>query len=174
MKPTVGALLRGCIPTIAVAGMLLAAAPASLAAEAQGSDVAGVCRVVLGTQPGTSQDGACIDSLSHSARSLSEARTNDDARRACAASGATANDPAFDRCVVRKRHDMSDTRSIVRVRTPPTERAASPYSHASPREVRYRERLACASLGLDPDTRGFSACVTDLDAALFAADHPMN
>jgi hypothetical protein len=145
---------------------------ASAAQTAFAGNVAAVCQSVLGTDPGTSQQGACVDALSQSARHVAEHREQADARRTCAVARARADDPVFDRCVVQQRRARGDG--------PPAQvqassgRAAGPYSHASPSEIRYRERLACADLGLDPDAAGFASCVANLDSALFAADHPMN
>ena len=175
MRLTIATLRRVGVPTIAAVGLLLGAAqaaPAAPNAEAS-SGVADICRSVMGTDPGTSQQGACVDALSHSVRRLSDAGTHADARRACEANGVRTDDPAFDRCMVQRSHGARGEGPPARVQAT-SGRAAGPYSHASPSEIRYRERLACASLGLAPDTQAYASCVANLDSALFEADHPTN
>jgi hypothetical protein len=175
MRLTIGTLRRVWIPTIAAASVLLGAAQAAPAATyAEGrSGVADICRSVMGTSSGTSQQGACMDALSHSVRRLSDAGTHADARRACESTGLRADDPAFDRCIVQRIHGARGDGPPTRIQAT-SGRAAGPYSHASPSEIRYRERLACASLGLDPDTQAYASCVANLDSAMFEADHPTN
>jgi hypothetical protein len=175
MRLTIGTPVRVWIPAIAAASVLLGAAQAAPAAPyGEGSSgVHGICRSVMGTGPGTSQEGACVDALSHSVRRLSDSGTHADARRACEANGVRTDDPAFDRCVVQRIHGTRGDGPPARVQAT-SGRAAGPYSHASPSEIRYRERLACASIGLDPDTQAYASCVANLDSAMFEADHPTN
>ena len=47
------------------------------------------------------------------------------------------------------------------------------YAYASFRELRHREELSCGRLGIEPGSEAFVSCVSNLDAALFKADNPM-
>jgi hypothetical protein len=46
------------------------------------------------------------------------------------------------------------------------------YFDSSPRATARREELACASVGVDPATAAFDACVKELSSTLYAIDHP--
>ncbi len=55
----------------------------------------------------------------------------------------------------------------------PTAHPSRSFYTASNREISRREQLACAELGLTPDSTAFAGCVRDLKRTFFAIENPV-
>ena len=160
---------------LALGGALAAALPLypAAAAAAPASPVAGVCRSVMGLEPGQAQFEGCMESLGGTLGRIGGDRAVVDARRACLDRGLTLGTASLAVCTVQGRGATSARApTLVDASTAPT--AAKSWFYASNPERRQRERLACASLGLDPTGSAFDSCVAGLAGALFEADNPQN
>jgi hypothetical protein len=129
-----------------------------------------ICESVVGVRPGESHYGACIQSLTRSASVLDQVRALSSARAGCLARGLDPNTPEGARCVLTGRRAAAVPADPTLVSAP----KASSYLSASRAEARRRFETACASLGYDPTTRGFDACVTRLQSSMFLADNPLD
>lgn len=184
-------LTLGCIVRMAVrisnARTLLAAATAAIALGAAGYALAGpsdaaasgdapaavgeICRSTLGVTPGEAHYDACVDSLSATARNLGRGRGLVSAREACLQRGLSPDTPALSQCVLANRRADAAPTGVSETAYAGT---APSLFYASPSETHRREESSCAAMGLDPTTGAFVRCVANLQASLFAADHPMN
>jgi hypothetical protein len=121
---------------------------------------------------GTSDEGACTDSLTATAAMISKAEVTQQARQACVAQGVTDRGAAMAMCVVDTRDrgatpTLSIDRNVIRA-------GAKSYTRMNFKERHQAEEQSCATLGLQPDSAGFQSCVASLDAALFDADNPQS
>jgi hypothetical protein len=160
---------------LALSGALAAALPLypAAASAAPASPVAGVCRTVMGLESGEAQFEGCMESLGGTLGHIGGERAVVDSRRACLDRGLALGTASLAICAVQGQNAPSArTPTLVDATTAPT--AAKSWFYASNRERRQRERLACASLGLDPTGSAFDSCVAGLAGALFAADNPQN
>lgn len=147
-------------------------AQAQARAAEDDSAPARICVSVVGVRPGESHYGACVASLARSSSALDQARAQAAARADCLGRGLNPETPEGAQCVLA----ASQTPRPAPAATPLDAKiaAAGPYMRASPAEARLRQERACASLGFDPTTRGFTNCVTRLQSTLFMADNPLN
>ena len=151
-----------------------AAAPSpSLAAQhvadpAHGG-VSAICRSVMRLSPGTSDFGACTDSLGATLQQIGAARAIGDARQTCLDAGLRPGDPGLAVCEVKSRHAGIAREPLLQ---PASVEAGKSYPYMSFRERRRSEQLSCANLGLEPGGSAFGGCVAGLDAALLDADVP--
>jgi hypothetical protein len=135
----------------------------------QVSQVGELCRSVIGVRPGLELYSNCVESLSSSAARLNRTGAFQDARRACLDKGAPMAGPALAECELATAN-ATQVSAPLPVAAP--KGSDKSYFYASTRDIRRREQTACAELGYEPGSGGFSSCVASLDAALFAADHP--
>ncbi len=170
-----------CLSLAAAAAMALGSAalaapynPGDLAAG-QAAATADVCRSVMRLEPGEAHYNGCLESLSRALKGLEQNRGVQDAHAACMAKGLEPGSPALSACTV----TLSEAEDGGRLRlavgsadglTVPGGKKS--YAMASNGDIRARERLACALLGLDPTHAGFQGCVADLAQTLFALDNP--
>jgi hypothetical protein len=159
---------------LALAGAASLALPAAAAeAAAPPSPIDTVCRAVMGLEPGEARFVGCVDSLGGSLHAAKRDQALARSREACRDRGLEAGSPALAVCAVEGRGAVAAT-PIAAVDADAAPRAAKSWSYAPNGERRRRERLACASLGLDPTGQAFDGCAAGLAAALFAADNPQN
>ena len=129
-----------------------------------------ICQHTMRTVPGTSEEGACLDSLAATAAFNSTATATQQARHACEAKGIADQGAAMAMCIVDTRRRGAAPALLIDpslVRT-----SANPYTRMSFKDQRQAEEQSCATLGLQPDSGGFQSCVQTLDSALFDADNP--
>ena len=161
-----GATIVGTTGCAAQAGGLATAAATN---HAQAGEL---CRSVLGLDPAFRRYQDCVASLAQSAARLDQARALQTARDACLAKGANAGPGGLPECELRMASAVGPAAAGRPERAAaPAEARPKPYAYAAYREIRQRERLACARLGFEPIQQDFSDCVTSLDAALSASDH---
>jgi len=150
-------------------------------AGSQRAEIGQICQGVIGLQPGEEHYGVCVESLSDSMQNVDHSRSLGQARAGCMNEGLQPNTPELAECVL-KSADARAGEGMASAREPRTSRVSDmnqsgsvkSYFYTSPSDVHRREELACARLGLDPVSGGFGSCVAGLQAALFAADNPMN
>ena len=131
-----------------------------------------ICKNVIGLQQGEEHFDACMESLSMTERGLVEAAALTQARAQCLEGGAAPGTVALAECELRPAAARAARPAAV-IGTESVSKPARSYFMTSNEEVFQRERLACARLGVDPVDSEFGSCVADLQASLFAADHPM-
>jgi hypothetical protein len=117
-----------------------------------------LCQRVIGLAPGQGLFVGCVESLSATLQSQTSAAAGGtepvESRFAAKRTAAEPADPIVD---------------------PRREAAHSkPYFYASRDEVRRRETVSCASLGLDLGPNPLEACVVDLHATLFNFENTTN
>jgi hypothetical protein len=137
--------------------------PPTLPAD-QSAQVAQLCRTVIRVEPGEEHYVGCVDSLTASLTSAAQARAMQRARNECLDKGLAPASPELAECVL----------GAADPRPGSAAQSSRSYFYASNDEVRRREQVSCARLGLEPEGATFSSCVADLAAALFAADMPQN
>jgi len=163
------AVLKACAATLVGLTSLAAAPVVSAQPSAQG-EVAGICRGVLGLEPGEKHYAACTDSLGRSLQDLDQGRGMAAARRECLARRLAPDTSAFAECELAASQEAArpvrdDGATVI----PGGTRSYFMIS----RETAYRrDQLACARLGLDPDQGAFGSCVADLKTALARASEP--
>lgn len=170
---------KALLPVLGVAAVLAAAGPGFAApyvpqgltlAETQG--VGRICQGVMGLEPNEEHFQACLDSLADQVRALKRAREVAGARADCLGRGRPPGSPALAEC------EAARPEAVVSAVATPVDADVGPavksYFYASPTEVRRRERMACAHLGLEPAAPGFNSCVAGLQSAMFSADNPEN
>src|ERR1700761_1517766 len=158
---------------LASAASLALPAFAAQAASAPPSPVADVCRAVMGLDPGEAHFVGCVESLDGSLNAARRDRDLACSRQACVDRGLRPGTPALAVCAVEGRGAATGLTPIA-ADPAAAPRAARSWSYAQNDERRQRERLACASLGLDPTGQAFDGCVAGLAASLFEADNPLN
>jgi len=154
--------------------------------------VAGICQGVLGLSPTerltggnwlgndeldywTSHYRGCIVSLSDSLQSARDTEVVQQAEVQCRAKGLQPGSPDLALCVLQtaNQHPVP-TEPQVAAASEPTASAPGSFYFASPRETARRVQVACAALGLSPAQTEFGSCVTQLKAAFYAIDHPID
>jgi hypothetical protein len=120
--------------------------------------------------PGTTDFGACTDSLGATLHQLGAARGRVEARLACLDAGFRPGDPALAACEVERARAAAWP--VPALQPANLEAVDKTYAYMSFRERRRSEELACANLGLEPAAAAFTGCVARLDAALLDADTP--
>jgi hypothetical protein len=166
-------------------------------ADPQISAVQQICQSVLGLSPAEGSNGAtlipanrhlaagtthyqgCVASLSDSLQAASVRESTQAADAACRARGLASDGGALALCVLQQMH-TSDARGSASLQpainqgpgTAP--RATGSFFYAFAGQVRQREQLACAALGLEPGTEEFSNCVSGLRSTFFAIDNPID
>jgi hypothetical protein len=170
------AVLVGAAPlALAIVSGGLALLPAAGPAQARSTgnpQIMDICRHTMRTVSGTSDEGACIESLTATAAFISKATATQQARQACEAQGISDQGAAMAMCMVDRRdREASPALSIDPglIRT-----SAKSYTRMNFKDQHQAEEQSCATLGLQPDTAGFQSCVASLDAALFDADNPQS
>ena len=160
--------------------------PSGLAA-ADLARVTDICQNVMGLSPSEPLAGGywkgadnldfwsnhyrgCVTSLSESAHGIATAAATQVAEAACRARGLTGG-PDLSLCVLQETDRHTAAAAALTVANAPA--AASPFLSASNGEVRRREQLACAALGLDPAGGAFQGCVGDLKRTFFALENPI-
>jgi hypothetical protein len=164
------------LETALVAALFAGAADAGTGARAEPASSATtatrICRSVVGAAPGTTQFGACYESMTRSAAVLASERRLGASRDACLRRGLSPDTPDGAQCV------LANSRATAAAPAPagtiPASAPARSYMSASPAEAHRRFETACASLGYDPASRGFDACVTRLHSSMFQADNPVD
>ena len=147
--------------------------PAVTAAQAKSNvnpAIADICRLTMQTFPGSNVYYACIETLSDTANDTAKAADTEQARQTCATEGLTERSSALALCIVNHRNPKTATpppidSSIIQT-------SAKAYWRMSNKEEHRAEEDSCATLGLQPDSRGFRACVDALDRALLEANFP--
>jgi hypothetical protein len=153
----------------------LALSPLTTAAQARSNvqpEIANICHRTMRTVSGTTDEGACTDSLTATAAAISKAEVTQQARQTCEAKGIPDQGAAMAMCIVDARgRGVTPTLSIDPniIRT-----GAKSYTRMNFKDQHQAEEQSCATLGLQPDTAGFQSCVASLDAALFDADNPQS
>jgi hypothetical protein len=153
-----------------VAGCAMAAPynPSRLPAAELGQ-VREICRTTLGIPAGFGLSTSCVEGLSRSMAALDQSRGLAGARERCMGKGLQAGDPGLGECEL--------SAAFVRSAATPATATANParpsgsYFNAARGEIRRREQLACARLGLDPTYPSFATCMVRLDSALSDAEH---
>jgi hypothetical protein len=173
-------LLVGLAAAAGIAGCASAGPynPARLP-QAELGQVHDICRSVMGVPVGTGLMTDCVGELSRLAaaqgQGRGEAHALQNARRSCLARGLEPGRPALAECEL----DAASAHGTPAAQftalqidgAAPPQRVKS-YLSASFAEVRRREKAACARIGYDPiEAAAFAACVTNLDAALYASEH---
>ena len=177
-RPTATPVMAGILALASIAGCAVAGPynPGNLPAD-QLAQVGGLCQSVIGLQPGEAHYVGCVESLSDSLRGLGHSRAVARAHGDCLDRGLKPDTPELAECVLRSAETTPSQAPHLAVR-PVSESqeqgSAKSYFRTSRRDVRRREELSCARLGLEPGTGGFAGCVAGLQATLFAADNPMN
>ena len=162
-------LLNAC--AAAVVGLTsLAVAPVVSAQPSAQGEVAGICRSVLGLEPGEKHFAACTDSLGRSLAELQAGRGMASARRDCLAQGLTPDTRAFAECELAA--SQGPARPVRDDGAQVIPGGIRSYFMISRETAYHRDQLACVRLGFDPDQGAFTACVTDLKAALARASEP--
>ena len=141
--------------------------------DGQVANINRICGSVMGLEHGEEHYQNCVESLMASARGLDRGLQLSNARAACRRSEPGASPVALSECELQRADSQpiaAPTDGSEALDSPP----AKSYAYASNGEVRRRERIACARLGLDPLAADFGACVAGLQASMFAADNPAN
>ncbi len=117
----------------------------------------------------------CIASLSDAVQRNADALAARHAHTACAAKGLREETPEFAMCVLdsANRADEATPTSAGNSGAQAVEQPVGSYFYASGREMRRREQVACAQLGLDPVGEEFDRCVKDLKATFWTLDNPL-
>ena len=177
-RPPGGRLVLGALASLALsaagAGGALAGPynPENLPADQIGQ-VGEICRSIMGLGPDERAFSDCAASLSRSAAKLDRGADLRRAREDCMAKGLRRGDPALAQCEVAATSDTGAPRLASPMAVPPHGAApARSYANVSWKEAHQRQRTACAALGYDPASAGFSNCVANLQATMFRAQHP--
>jgi len=126
----------------------------------------------------TSHYRACVLALSDAVINSTRAGAADEAHRSCEAKGLKVGTPDYGSCMLSAMRQGSPNASAkvdANLAAPASGEISQPstsYFSLSPHATASREELACASVGVDPATPAFEACVKELSAALYAIDHP--
>ena len=168
----------GFLPMVIPAIVMWAGAPAVAAPynplRLPADQVAGIDRIcggVMGLSRGEQHFQSCVDSLMRDADEVDRGQDFGAARSACLSAGLSPGQPALAECELR-RGEVART-----LDAPIDADVGAPvksYFYASNDEVRRRERMACARLGLEPAGAAFNSCVASLQGAMFQADNPQN
>lgn len=176
MRRAAAAALAGFFSAASVAACASPAPfnPSNLPA-AELSHVREICRSTLGVPAGFGLSTNCVEGLSRSAASFDQSRGLATARGGCLGLGLQPGDAALAECELTKAaaNVSPPSANIGQARdgAATSGRPAASYFYASSAEIRRREQLACARLGLDPIYPSFRTCVVRLDSALFDAEH---
>jgi hypothetical protein len=171
--------------------------PAGLSSQSL-ARVSDICQSTLGLKPsepegpvwgaamnpgltsGENHYQGCIASLSSAMRRADTDGRKVQARQDCRSRGLVSDSPALAECVL-QRLDGTGRDAEVMNRTPATvtdtglaEHVPGSFFNASNREVRHREQLACARLGLVPGSGDFDGCVKTLVDTFFSIDNPQS
>jgi hypothetical protein len=117
----------------------------------------------------------CIASLSDSVQHNADSLAARQAHAACVAKGLKEDTPEIAMCVLDSANSpgatAAVTATVASAQIP--DKPAGSYFYASGRELRRREQVACAQIGLDPQRQEFDQCVKDLKATFFVLDNPL-
>ena len=148
--------------------------PANLA-PAQLGQINAICQSVMGLPDAYDADhAACVTALSASFKARLQAASLLETRQDCRARGLKRGTAALSAC------ELAPGSKQAALGGQPVLQAALPappaksYFRASFDQVRRREQRACADIGYDPVSGGFTQCVAQLSANLNYADNPMN
>jgi hypothetical protein len=195
MKPS---LLTLACTTVLASAAACAAVPSDFNPDslggAQFSRVDNICQTVMGLSPKerltggdwrsegerldywTSHYRGCVTSLSDSAMNITAAQANGQADTLCRSRGYADGSPDLALCVLENKDRLRSAPgpdSIVTNNTVALPAASGSFFYARPHDTHGREEIACAALGLEPSSGGFSACVKSLDDTFFAIDNPI-
>ena len=126
----------------------------------------------------TSHYRGCVMALSDAVINNTRAGTADEAHRSCEAKGLKVGTPDYGSCMLSAMRQGSSNASAkvdANLAAPASAEVSHPstsYFGTSPHATAGREELACASVGVDPATPAFEACVKELSSVLYAIDHP--
>jgi hypothetical protein len=160
---------------------------------AQFERVSSICQTIMGLNPNetmqaggqfrgpsvdshTSHYRACVLSLSESLQGILDAQLTQSTNAACAAKGLAPGSSDLALCVLNRldKHPATDgTQTAVTERADALPQALLSDYRASAYDQGQRERLACASLGLNPAQNGFTNCVKKINQALHSIDRPV-
>lgn len=184
IKPTL-TVLSPLAGAARLSGLVAAALAATLAGTAsaapynpqylppdQLAEVGRICQSVIRVQPGEAHYVGCVESLSDSWRGLEHARTLGEARASCLDRGLKPDTPDLAECELKLARAAPPTIRPVSTGGEPV--SGKSYFYSSPSDVRRREELSCARLGIEPGSGAFLSCVAGLQSTMFAADHPLN
>jgi hypothetical protein len=133
-----------------------------------------ICRTTLGIPAGFGLSASCVEGLSRSAASLDQSRSLATARGRCLDQGLRPGEAGLGECELTSAASYAPPSSAAtgqaRDSAATPHSAAGSYFNASSGEIRRREQLACARLGLDPIYPSFATCVVRLDSALSDAE----
>jgi len=126
----------------------------------------------------TSHYRGCVLALSDAVINSTRAGAADEAHRSCEAKGLKVGTPDYGSCMLSAMRQGSPNASAkvdANLAAPASAEVSHPstsYFGSSPHATAGREELACASVGVDPATPAFEACVKELSSTLYAIDHP--
>ena len=175
-------MFRKLFIAVSLAPLLAACATGPSTAQnmtpGQTAAIEATCTKVMRLPPGA-EFLACVSSLSDSVAGLESADYANRSYDACEQAGLKRGTPAFSRCVLDRENGKRDAASAPAVAS---KLDAAPIAPADTNQDSYfasnfnvrhrREQYACAQLGLEPDTGGFTSCVNNLDMEIFVVDHP--
>jgi hypothetical protein len=166
-------------------------------ADPQISAVQQICQSVLGLSPAEGSNGAtlipanrhlvagtthyqgCVAILSDSLQEASVHESTEAADASCRARRLAGDSGTLALCVLQEMHTSaasSSARLQPAINQGPgaAPRATGSFFYAFASQVRQREELACAALGLEPGSEEFSSCVSGLRSTFFAIDNPID
>ena len=126
----------------------------------------------------TSHYRGCVLALSDAVINNTRADTADEAHKSCEAKGFKVGTPDYGSCMLtamRQASPNATAKEAANLAAPAKGEGSQPltsYFNSSSRVTARREELACASVGVDPATPAFEACVRELDRIFYAIDHP--
>ncbi len=125
--------------------------------------------------PGENHYQGCVASLSDAQGQVNEARATVQADTECRAKGLVAGTPGLADCVLHWRDQAAVEPVDEPVRPPRAHRGKSEsFFTARPPEIAWREREACAQLGLQPGFPAFRACVAHMDRTFSRIENPQS
>ena len=127
--------------------------------------------------PGENHYQGCVASLSDAQGRVNKARATVQADTECRAKGLADDTPGLANCVLHSRDQAAARAESVDepVRASRAQRGKSEsFFTARPKAIAWREREACAQLGLEPGFPAFKACVAHMDETFFRIDNPQS
>ena len=128
--------------------------------------------------PGENHYQGCAASLSEALGGVNKARVAVQADADCRARGLLDGTPGLADCVLRSRGQTAARDEPVDEPAPPPQAAdrgkSGSFFIARAHEIAWREREACAQLGLEPGFPVFQACVAHMNGTFFRIDNPQS
>ena len=128
-----------------------------------------------GLTSGENHYEGCIATLSTALRGVARANAGLRANQRCLDRGLKPDTPDLAECVLNAEDGVKRARTAVNNPAAPTARPfPGSFFSASHREILRREKLACARLGLDPDSQAFDSCVKRMIDTFFSIENPQS